>query len=138
VGTKLRYLPTSAELRRLRERWDREDAQDIPLKDFETTLASGIDDTVRHLKAFTQFAQPTVEQENLKLKALEELTAEIKSLREAHSLTVETLNRKAGKALLRDFEKTLTAKLDKRLDNLFKLVGFLGVAIGVLVAIKGH
>ena len=137
MGTKLDRLPNREEYKRLRERWDREDAEDIPLKDFDDTLTSGIDDTISHLK-IADFTSKT-ERAQLQVTAFEELRAESKKLREALAEVVQTLNRKASKAALAQFEKSYAAKNDKRIDNLFKLVTFLGVAIGLIVAVvKGH
>lgn len=121
----------------MRARWDLEDVEDIPLKDFDDTLTSGIDDTISHLKIEGFISK--AEQSQLQLTALEELRSEIKKLREEHAEVVQTVNRKASKSALALFEKTLGAKNDKRIDNLFKLVTFLGVAIGLIVAVvKGH
>lgn len=138
MGTKLSHLPDRHELKRLRERWDREDADDIPLKDFDTTLTSTIDDTITHLALSVSNSRKSHESEKLQLQAAEELKTEIIALRKAHATTVEALNRKASRSLLAAFETKLTARVEKRMDNLFKLVGFLGVAIGVIVAVKGH
>lgn len=137
--TKLDRIPTRHELARLRERWNREDQEDVPLQDFDTTLTSGIDDTISHLKIIGNGYASDVEQNNLNLKAFEELRGESKQLREALAGIVTTLNRKASKSALARFEKNFAAKSDKRIDNLFKLVTFLGVVIGAIVAlVKGH
>jgi hypothetical protein len=123
-------------MRTLRERWDREDAEDIPLKDFDTTLTSGLDATLNQLVDFKARAGPAVEREHLRDQAATELRSEIIKLREAHAKVVETLNVKASKSALRKFETELTVKVEKRLDNIFKLIGALGVILGVLIAIK--
>jgi len=124
------------EMKRLRERWDHEDAQDIPLKDFDTTLATGIDETLNQLVKFRGRAQPSVERDRLHDQAATELRAEIVKLREAHAEVVTTLNLKASKAALRKWETEAAAKIDKRIDNIFKLIGALGVVLGVFIALK--
>lgn len=133
---KLSRFPTSTEMRTLRERWDREDSEDIPLKDFDTTLTSGLDATLNQLVGFKARSGPNVERDHLRDRCATELRAEIVELRRVHAETVTTLNLKASKATLRKFETDLTARVEKRLDNIFKLIGALGVILGVLIAIK--
>lgn len=135
---KLAYHPAREDMRRLRERWDREDAADIPLKDFDTTLTSGLDDTVRHLKAIREDTHATVEADRLRSQAIDQLAVETRAVRVELAKVVETLNRKASKGQLhRSFEE-FTTKLDKRVDNIFKLVAALGAILGVLIAVKVH
>lgn len=136
IVAKLNHFPTSEELRRLRARWDREDAEDIPLKPFDTTLTSGLDATLNQLVDFKARSGPSVERDQLRDQAATELRAEIVALRRVHAETVTTLNLKASKSALGRFEKDLAAKVDKRLDNIFKLIGALGVVLGVLIAVK--
>jgi hypothetical protein len=135
---KLNRFPTSVEMRAMRERWDREDAgDDVPLKDFDTTLTSTIDGTINQLVNFNRGRQaPSVERDHLQAQALTELTAEIVKLREAHAVLVTTVNLKSSKQAFIRFETALTVKIEKRIDNIFKLVAALGVVLGVLIAIK--
>jgi hypothetical protein len=135
---KLNRFPTSREMQAMRERWDREDAgDDVPLKDFDTTLTSTIDGTINQLVNFNRGrAAPSVERDNLGTEALTQLRAEIVKLREAHAVLVTTVNLKASKQAFIRFEAALAAKVDKRIDNIFKLVAALGVVLGVLIAIK--
>lgn len=134
--TKLNRFPSNAEMRRLRERWDREDAEEIPLKDFDTTLTSTIDATLNQLVNFKGRAGPSVERDHLRDQAVTELRAEIVELRRVHAETVTTLNLKASKSAIKRYEEALTAKVDKRIDNIFKLVGALGVVLGAVLAFK--
>jgi hypothetical protein len=121
----------------MRERWDREDAgDDVPLKDFDTTLTSTIDGTINQLVNFKGRNAPSVERDNLQAQAVTELRAEIVDLRKALAANVTTLNLKASKQAFIRFEAALAAKVDKRIDNIFKLVAALGVVLGVLIAIK--
>lgn len=134
---KLKRFPTSTEMRAMRERWDREDADDdVPLKDFDTTLTSTIDGTINQLVNFKGKSAPSVERDNLRDQAATELLAEIVKLREAHAALVTTVNLKASKQAFIRFEAALAAKVDRRIDNIFKLVAALGVVLGVLIAIK--
>lgn len=134
---KLNRFPTSVEMRAMRERWDREDAaDDVPLKDFDTTLTSTIDGTINQLVNFKGRNAPSVERDSLRDQAVTELRAEIVALRVAQAASVTTLNLKASKLAFIRFEAALTAKIDKRIDNIFKLIAALGVVLGVLIAIK--
>jgi len=127
---------SSGEMRAMRERWDREDGDDVPLKDFDTTLTSTIDGTINQMVKFKGKSVLSVERDNLHDQAVQELRAEIVALRQAHAATVTTLNLKASKQGFIRFEAALTARIDKRVDNIFKLVGVLGAILGVLIAIK--
>jgi hypothetical protein len=134
---KLNRFPTSREMQSMRERWDREDAgEDVPLKDFDTTLTSTIDGTINQLVGFIGRPAPSVERDTLQADALKELRGEIVALRVAHAATVTTLNLKASKQAFIRFEAALAAKVDKRIDNIFKAVGVVGAILGVLIAIK--
>jgi hypothetical protein len=138
---KLDRFPTSREMLAMRERWDREDAgDDVPLKDFDTTLTSTIDGTINQLVKFKgRAAAPSVERDNLHDQAVTELRAEIVALREAHAKTVTTLNLKASKTGFIRFEAALAAKVDKRLDTIAKWIGVVGTVfgiLGVMIAIK--
>jgi hypothetical protein len=134
--TKLNRFPSNAEMRRLRERWDREDAEDVPLKDFDTTLATGVDSTLNQLVNFKGRSGPSVERDNLRDQVANELKSEIVELRRVHAETVTTLNLKASKAAFIRFEAALATKVDKRIDNIYKLIGALGVVLGLLIALK--
>jgi hypothetical protein len=135
---RLAYHPVREDMKRLRERWDREDSEDIPLKPFDTTLTSGISDTVQHLKLNRERKQASTEDERLHFDGIKQLTDEMRWLREELARIVETLNRKASKRTFKEFSEALSAKTDKRVDNIFKLVAALGVVLGVLIAVKGH
>ena len=136
---KLAYHPAREQMRRLRERWDIEDAEtEIPLTPFDTTLTSGINDTVQHLRTLRVEKQASAEANQLRFDAIDQLTAEARYLRTSLADVIETLNRKASKRVMTQTLDTYLARLDKRVDNIFKLVGALGVILGVLVAVKGH
>ena len=106
--------------------------------DYATTLASGIDDTLRNLKVIREFTYSGEEDRRLNDQALSQLRTEIQTLRDEHAKFLTTLKNKASKGQLEEFKKSLTELWTKKVDNLFKLVGVIGTAIGILVAIKGH
>jgi ribosomal protein S17E len=133
---KLSHHPSREEMKRLRERWDLEDGE-IPLLPFDKTLTE-VDDTVQHLRILRQDKHLQAEAERASDKAIDQLNAESKLLREAIAGIITTLNHKASKRVLSESLEKYQAKLDKRIDNIFKLVGALGVIFGILVVIKGH
>jgi len=133
--SKLSFHPTREELKRLRERWDREDAEEIPLKPFDITLTSGIDDTVKHLRILRdEGSRSTAEDERLRFDAIERLTAEAHYLRTALAGVIETLNHKASKKLMAKTLGEYSTKFDKRVDNIFKLISVVGVILGLIIA----
>jgi len=138
MGTKLDRIPDRHELARLRERWAREDKDDIPLRDFETTQVEAIEGTINQLGIFAQRSSKTVEARNTELEAFRQLTAEVKRQGIVIAQLVEKLNQKAAKSALRSVETALTAKHVRAVDNLFKLVAVIGTIIGALIAYKGH
>ena len=136
--TKLATFPTREELSRLRERWQREDESDAPLRDFDTTLTSGIEGTINQMVRFSQRSNKAVEADALRDRAVQQLVDEVKSLRASLSQVVQTTNTKASKGQMRTCEKDLTARMDKRIDNLFKLLAAGLTVVGALIAYKGH
>jgi hypothetical protein len=135
--TKLTHHPSREEMARLRERWDREDAEEIPLKPFETTLTSGIEDTVQHLQRMPEHRRASVESNQLRFDAINQLTAEARYIRESLAKIVETLNHKASKRAVKRSVDEFTTKFDKRVDNIFKLVSIVGVILGIIIAVVG-
>jgi hypothetical protein len=147
VATKLSHHPTREEMKRLRERWDREDAEEMPLKPFDVTLTEGLDDTVQHLRIMrdedTQYPNPAADR--LRSDAIERLTTEARTLRKGLADVIETLNHKASKRLMAKSLEENSTKLDKRIDNIFKLVTLFGsvvallvTLVGIVIAVKAH
>jgi hypothetical protein len=144
---KLSHHPSREEMKRLRERWDREDAEEVPLKPFETTLTEGLDDTVKQLRVMRDedTVYPNPQAERLKFDAVERLTAEARYIRTAMAGVIETLNHKASKRLMAKSLEDNVTKIDKRIDNIFKLVTVLGSIValivtlfGIVIAVKAH
>ena len=131
---KLARHPTSQEMLRLRKRWDREDAEEIPLKPFDTTLTSGIDDTVQHLRGLRGADRKSEESDELRFDAIQQLTAEARFMRKALAGVVETLNHKASKRVVAKTLDAYSVKLEKRVDNIFKLVSAIAAIFGVVIA----
>jgi hypothetical protein len=136
--TRLDHLPSRNELARLRERWRQEDQDDVPLKDFDTTLTSGIEGTINQLGLFQARAGKSVEAENTRLEALRQLTAEVQRQGAVIAQLVQSLNHKASKSALRAAEKDLAAKHVRAVDNLMKVAALIGAILGALIAYKGH
>jgi|SRR5882762_2554019 len=131
---KLSHFPRPGELKRLR---DSRDVEEL-FPDYSATLTSGIDDTLRNLKVIREHAHPSEEQERTRDLAIEQLRKEISKLREELETVIGSVRTKASKGTLQKGIGELTTKLDRRMDNLFKFVGVIGVAIGALIAYKGH
>jgi len=129
------HHPSREEMKRLRERLDREE-EEIPLKPFDTTLTSGINDTVRQLRILREDGGDP-EEDRLQFDAIKQLTAESRMQREALAGIIDTLNMKASKRLMNVELEKYTAKFDKRVDNIFKLVAALGAIIAALVSVIG-
>jgi hypothetical protein len=101
---------------------------------FDTTLTSGLDETVRNLKTLRHRAQGDEEANRWQLQAFEDLRAEVLSLRASHATLVEGLNKKASLSAQRKFEAALTERIDKRIDIIRNVACW---AIGVLVVVMG-
>ena len=122
----------------MRERWEREDKADVPLRDFETTQVEAIEGTINQLGIFAQRSGRTVEERQTEIDAFRQLTAESKRQGIVIAQLVEKLNQKAAKSALRALETALTAKHVRAVDNLWKLVAVIGTILGALIAYKGH
>jgi hypothetical protein len=133
---RLSHHPSVDEARRIRERWEREEAD---LKPFDTTLTSGIDDTVRDLRALPYDRRASVESNQLRFDAVDQLTQEARFMRKALADIVTALNHKASKRSVKRAGDEYTAKLDKRIDNIFKLVAAIATIFGIVIAaFKAH
>lgn len=135
---KLAFHPAREEMRRLRARWDLEDAEEIALKPYDTTLTNGLDDTLQHLRVIREDTHSSVEADKLRTQAIDQLTALVHKQGTELASIVTTLNRKASKGQLHKSLELISTKLEKRVDNIFRLIAVLGVVFGILVAIKGH
>src|SRR4029077_1708720 len=130
---KLAHFPRPGELKRLRE------GEEIELfPDYSATLTSGIDDTLRNLKVIREHAHPNEEEARTRDLAIAQLTEEIGKLRKELDTVIGSVRTKASKGTLKTVSTELATKLDRRVDNLFKFVGVIGVAVGALIAYKGH
>lgn len=135
MGTKLNHWPTPGELRRRREQ-GLDETQDLPLLPFDETLTSGIDDTIKTLALGHR--GPQWEIERLRQQAVEQLREELLKVRDELAKHRASINLKQSKVATAEALKEFSAKWDRKMDNLFKLVGAVGLVISVLVAYKGH
>jgi hypothetical protein len=106
------------------------------LDDFTETLANELEDTVRNLKVLGDRNVATVESRNYQMQAITLLTDELREQRRDLGRVIETLGTKASKGALQKLEGALTAKIDKRVDNLHKLAGLAITMIGLFIAWK--
>lgn len=91
------------------------------LDDFDETVSADLESTRRDLRALT-FRSGNHEAEALRMKMVDALTAEVAEQRHQIAKIVQTLNIKASKKTFEGFSTALTAKTDKRLDNIRNLV----------------
>jgi hypothetical protein len=101
---------------------------------FDETLTTELDATVRNLKVLRERSHGSEESERWKIKAFEDLQAEVLALRKAIASIVKELNRKASLANQGKFESTLAERMDKRIDTIRNVACW---AIGILVVIMG-
>lgn len=135
---KLAHFPVRGELKRLAERNLLEENEVELFPDYSTTLASGVDDTVRNLRVLREHARPEEEEIRTRDLAIEQLTEEVRTLREELARVVESLKTKASKGALKRQDEALTNNWNKKVDNLFKLVGLIGTVLGLAIIIRGH
>ena len=125
------------EVQRLRERWDRE--EEIPL--FDTTLTSGINDTVQHLALREDGSARDPREERLHFDAIKQLTEEAQYIRKTMAEMITVTNLKASKRLVEKLQAEanarLDAKLSKSVENIFKLVTVIGAIVAILVSLIG-
>jgi hypothetical protein len=136
---KLAHFPGRGELksRSLQSRLDLD--PDIELfPDYATTLASGIDDTMRNLRIITDSAHPHEEASRTRDRAIGQLTEEVRTLREQLAKVVTTVNMKASKGQLAKIDAALTEKWAKKVDNLKWWIGGVGTVVSTLIAFKGR
>lgn len=91
------------------------------LDDFDETVSADLESTRRDLRALT-YREGNHEAEALRMKMVDALTKEVAEQRHQIAKIVQTLNIKASKRAFETFSASLTAKTDKRLDNIRNLV----------------
>lgn len=137
MGTKLNHFPTPGELKRRREQHlDDDTRDDLPLLPFDETMTSGIDDTVRTLSLGHK--GPHWETNQLYLQAISQLRTELSEVKGELSRHATSINLKQSKAANAKALAEFTQKWDRKMDNLFKLVGLVGLVVSALIAYKGH
>lgn len=111
-------------------RWPPAVEQEVALfPDFDDTMTTGIDDTMRNLRVLDLKGQSrSVEYQNFHLQATRELTAEVAAMRKELAKAVQTINLKASKGQLDKVSVQLTEKIDQRLDTIRNWAG-IGIAV---------
>ena len=108
--------------------------------DFDQTIAGRnkeLDDTVRNLRIIREHSTSNEDEQRYQFKAIADLTESAKEQAAMIQRVVTALKTKSSKQALADFETNLTAKIEKRLDNIFKLVSVLGVIFALILAVIG-
>jgi hypothetical protein len=101
---------------------------------FDTTLTSGLGETVRNLKTLRHRALGDEEANRWQLKAFEDLQQEVMNLRKTVGELVTIINRKASLMAQKKFEAALAERVDKRIDTIRNIACW---AIGILVVVMG-
>lgn len=103
--------------------------------DFDETLTSGLEDTVRNLKVISSHAGREHEERYLEREILSGLMAEAKKLRETDlPKLIAALKLKASKGELADFSKTAVALIDDRIATI-RTVAMWAIGIQFLLII---
>jgi hypothetical protein len=97
-----------------------EAAEDDKYPAYDETLTSGIEDTVRNLKVLTERSHPDTEWQHYQLQAFRDLTKEVQQLRKDHAKLLEAVKHKASRKEQEEFQRDLTALLDKKVQNLWR------------------
>lgn len=112
------------------------DPPDLP-DDFAETISADIEDTRRDLRALNLKqggSRAERELESLRQKLLDQALGEIADLRAVVAKHNEAIKGKASKKAMDDFAKSLTEKIEKRLDTIRNLVLAAVTIIGAFLA----
>ncbi len=116
------------------ERRKREPERPDDYPAFDETLTTGLEDTVRNLRILRERSPSDDEARRWQFKAVDDLTTEVKSLRHELGNLVRALDKKASLMNQAKFEKSLTERLDARVDKIRNIAMW---AIGVLLVVDG-
>jgi hypothetical protein len=108
--------------------------------DFDETVADigkDLDETVRNLRVLRDRSHTDEEERRYQFKAIADLTETVKEHGAVLQRVIASLKLKQPKAAAGSFEQAMAAKIDKRLDSIFKLVAALGVIFAALIAVIG-
>ena len=108
--------------------------------DFDETVAGAnkeLDETVRNLRVFRERSHSSEEEQRYQFKAISDLTETAKKHAEVMQKIITSLKLKQPKAGAAEFERQLAARIERRVDNIFKLVAALGVVFAALLAVIG-
>jgi len=101
---------------------------------FDETLTTGIEDTVRNLRILPEHSRASAESQRWQFKAVSDLTEEVKALRHELANVLRALDKKASLINQGKFEKSLTERMDGRIDKIRTIAMW---AIGILLVVDG-
>jgi hypothetical protein len=101
---------------------------------FDDTLTTGLEDTVKTLRVLRERVHSEEEEQRWQFKAVDDLTTEMKSLRKEVGNLVRALDKKASITTQAKFEKSLSDRLDARIDRIRSIAMW---AIGLLFTLAG-
>jgi ABC-type multidrug transport system fused ATPase/permease subunit len=106
--------------------------------EFDDTIAGKeLDETVRNLRVLRELSHSDEEEKRYQFEAFQRLTDLSKEHSDVIAKIIASLKLKQSKSTSAEFEAKLTAKIEKRVDNIFKLVGALGVLFAIILAVIG-
>lgn len=106
--------------------------------DFDQTIAGvDLDETVRNLKVLRERSHGGEEEARYQFQAIENLQTLTTKQGESITRIIASLKLKQAKAAAAEFENAMKARIEQRMDSLFKFVGIIGAVITVLLAVIG-
>ena len=86
--------------------------------DFDETLTTNVEDTVRNLRILPERERSTPESQRWQFKAVADLTEEVKALRHELGNVVRALDKKTSISAQGKFEKAMGERITARLDTM--------------------
>lgn len=107
------------------------------MTEITATLTHDLDSTIRSMKALSEKPGRAPEYRNFVLRAVDQLTDEVKGMRAAAAATAIAVNSKASAGALAKLSLKLSAQIDARFDRTRNLVLAAASILGVLIAAFG-
>lgn len=106
--------------------------------DFDDTIAGKeLDETVRNLRVLREISHSDEEEKRYQFEAFQRLSLLAKEHGDVIAKIIASLKVKQSKSAAAEFEAKLAARIEKKVDNIFKLVGALGVIFAMILAAIG-
>lgn len=116
---------------------DDEDQVPDAVPDFDQTISSDLDDTVRNLQTLKPRERHTPAILQFQESVLYAQTEEIRALREQLSKVTVAIGYKASKKALSELETNVNARVDRRLDSIRNWTLAVASIVGVAMVVMG-